>query len=267
MLQNSFREQAVRHLRALFNPQSGLIWACVLCVLVLAGPFGTMALLDPVPRAAFWCIVVAVSVLLGCLARAAVFSLVPAARRLAQEAMVVAVLVLLLSPKIWWLMQTLSGQSAADILHPGFIAFYVCIIASSVIALRYLVPAWERRLGRSQPPGAGGDEGDAPPSPRLMNRLGRGTTGPILRLSGQDHHVEVVTQAGSQMLRMRLVDAIQEMEPIEGHCTHRSHWVARAAIARIDRDSNQKIFVVLTNGDRVPVSRKYRSELEQAGIL
>jgi DNA-binding LytR/AlgR family response regulator len=63
-----------------------------------------------------------------------------------------------------------------------------------------------------------------------------------------------------------LGDAIDEMEPVKGICTHRSHWVALGAIKRVEREG-ARLFVVLRNGDRVPVSRKYRPRLEQAGLI
>lgn len=236
-------------------------------VAVVAGPFGTTDLLDPWERAVFWFMVVTISVLFGFLVRAVVFTLIPRNRRLAQEALVIALLVVLLSPTIWWIMQEFSEQTATRGPDLGLVVFYVFILAFSVIALRHLVPALDRRIAGQQPGVTVADAAEQAPEPRLTWRLDADMVGPILRLSGQDHHVQVATATGTQMLRMRLVDAISEMGPVEGYCTHRSHWVTRAAIARIDRENSQKIWIVLTNGDRVPVSRKYRPDLEEAGIL
>ena len=75
-----------------------------------------------------------------------------------------------------------------------------------------------------------------------------------------------MTDRGTEKLRLRLSDAIDEMEPVEGLCTHRSHWVTRAAIAGHVRESG-KLFVTLENGDRVPVSRTYRPQLEAEGLV
>jgi DNA-binding LytR/AlgR family response regulator len=75
-----------------------------------------------------------------------------------------------------------------------------------------------------------------------------------------------VTDRGTETLRLRLSDAIDEMEPVEGLCTHRSHWVALAAITASERRQG-KLFVRLSNGERVPVTRTYAPKLEAAGVI
>ena len=56
------------------------------------------------------------------------------------------------------------------------------------------------------------------------------------------------------------------MEPISGHCTHRSHWVTDAAILEIQKN-NGKTYLRLRNDDLVPVSRKYKPKLEEDGVI
>lgn len=271
MLRDRLKRHLTFHFRSLFNLQTGLIWACAVLVSVVAGPFGTMDLLDLKDRFVFWGVVVTISVVAGYLVRAVVFALILPERRIAQEVLVIALLVALLSPAIWWIAQSFPAVTGTYSARLVFIALYVFIIALSVIMLRHLIPQLE--------PGAmrflAGENGEIlpddarppPPQPRLTRRLEPDIAGPILRLTSQDHHVEVATTRGKQMLRMRLVDAIDEMDPVEGYCTHRSHWIALAAIDRVEREGSQKSWIVLINGDRVPVSRKYRPELESAGIL
>jgi uncharacterized membrane protein YidH (DUF202 family) len=106
----------------------------------------------------------------------------------------------------------------------------------------------------------------APIQPRLANRLPDDFVGPVLRLTVNDHLVEVISAKQVHRLRMRFGDAVNEMEPVEGFCTHRSHWVTRDAVSKVERQDN-RLQVVLTNADRVPVSRKYRANLEIAGLL
>jgi hypothetical protein len=271
VLRDRLKKNLTIHFRSLCNLQTGLIWACAVLVSVVAGPFGTMDLLDLKSRFVFWGVVVTVSVVAGYLVRAVAFTVFRPDRRIAQEMLVIALLVALLSPAIWWIAQSFPAVTGANTARLGFIALYVFIIALSVIVLRYLIPEME--------PGAlrflSGEDGEMlpdgtarqSPQPRLVRRLEPEVAGPILRLTSQDHHVEVATMSGTQMLRMRLVDAIDEMDPIEGYCTHRSHWIACAAIDRIEREGTQKCWIVLINGDRVPVSRKYRPDLEAAGVI
>jgi DNA-binding LytR/AlgR family response regulator len=47
---------------------------------------------------------------------------------------------------------------------------------------------------------------------------------------------------------------------------HRSYWVARKAVAAVEREGH-RTELVLTSGDRVPVSRTYLPMLRQAGWL
>lgn len=102
--------------------------------------------------------------------------------------------------------------------------------------------------------------------PRLARRLPDGASGRILRLTVEDHFVDVITDVDSYRIRMRFSDAVDEMEPCIGFCTHRSHWVALDAVAGVHREAG-KVFVRITNGDLVPISRKYRSNVEEAGFL
>ena len=55
-----------------------------------------------------------------------------------------------------------------------------------------------------------------------------------------------------------------EMEPTTGACVHRSHWVADGAVKGPER-ADGRLWLILENGDRVPVSRGYRSEAEARG--
>ncbi|SHE87595.1 transcriptional regulator, LytTR family [Ruegeria intermedia] len=103
-------------------------------------------------------------------------------------------------------------------------------------------------------------------SARLVRRLPEGFSGDILRLSARGHHVDVVTTQGVFTVRLRLSDAVVEMDPVVGHCAHRSHWVAEAAVEGVEK-AGGKLFLRLCNGDLVPVSRKYKPDLEAAGLV
>lgn len=262
VLLTKLKKKLTSHSRALFNIRCGVICACAVVILVVAGPFGTMHFFAPPERAVFWLVVVAVSVVAGYLVRVVVFTLVPLGPRLAQEGLVTVLLVVLLSPAIWLIAHEFSEQASEAGLKLGFVGLYVFVVSAFMIAMRYLSP----RLDATSLVGSV-DAATASPEPRLARRFDPEISGPVLRLTGQDHHVQVATTIGVQMLRMRLADAVDEMDPIEGFSTHRSHWVARSAIVKVERESAHKTWIILTNGDRVPVSRSYRPELEAAGIL
>ncbi|MFM9862742.1 MAG: LytTR family DNA-binding domain-containing protein [Micropepsaceae bacterium] len=88
----------------------------------------------------------------------------------------------------------------------------------------------------------------------------------ILALQGEDHYVRIHTDKGSDLILLRLSDAITEMGQTPGARTHRSWWVSKAAVANVRRD-NGRIALALTNGTEAPVSRGYASELREAGWL
>ncbi len=88
----------------------------------------------------------------------------------------------------------------------------------------------------------------------------------ILALQGEDHYVRIHTDKGSDLLLLRLTDAIAEMGQTPGARTHRSWWVSKAAVGSVRRD-NGRVALVLTNGTEAPVSRGYASELREAGWL
>lgn len=90
--------------------------------------------------------------------------------------------------------------------------------------------------------------------PRLHGRLTSSTVGEIVALSAEDHYVRIHTVSGSQLLLMRLSDAIAEMDDAEGLRTHRSWWVSRHAIhsMQLDRRGGR---LTLQSGLEVPVAR------------
>jgi len=63
---------------------------------------------------------------------------------------------------------------------------------------------------------------------------------------------------------MRLADAIVELEGLEGAQTHRSWWVARAAVTSVERADGRAV-LTLKDGAEAPVSRGYARALRAAG--
>jgi len=127
----------------------------------------------------------------------------------------------------------------------------------------------ERRLLRPRP--AAEPTASPAPSPatapaRLLTamspRLGR----TVLALQGEDHYVRIHTPLGSELLLMRLRDAIAGLEGLAGEQVHRSWWVAKEAVAAVRADG-RRLSLTLTNGLEVPVSRDAAPRLRRAGWL
>lgn len=101
---------------------------------------------------------------------------------------------------------------------------------------------------------------------RLHRRLSPAFAGPIVALESEDHYVRVHGAGGSELLLMRLRDAIAEMEGVAGAQVHRSWWIAHRAILRCD-PAGRSWLITLDGGLSVPVARDSVARLQRAGFL
>lgn len=101
---------------------------------------------------------------------------------------------------------------------------------------------------------------------RLERRLPGAFVGPIMALQSEDHYVRVHGREGSELLFMRLRDAIAEMDGASGQQVHRSWWVANDAIGSVAADGRNRT-ITLHNGQLVPVARESVARLERGGFL
>lgn len=102
-------------------------------------------------------------------------------------------------------------------------------------------------------------------APRFRERLEPPHRGAeIFAVSSEDHYLRVHNSAGGTLILMRLSDAIGELDGIEGAQVHRSWWVARAAIERVEK-SGRNWSLALKGGVVAPVSRANIAVLRDAG--
>ena len=80
----------------------------------------------------------------------------------------------------------------------------------------------------------------------------------------EDHYVRAHTVLGSELILLRMRDAVGELEGIDGAQVHRSWWVARDAVEDVKRDG-RNLRLVLPGGLEAPVSRARVVELKEAG--
>jgi hypothetical protein len=102
-----------------------------------------------------------------------------------------------------------------------------------------------------------------PPPPRFLDRIPlklRG--GELWAVEAEDHYLRLHTSRGQDLILMRLADAVDELEGIEGTQVHRSWWVARDAIADARRGDGRAT-LTLKDGSEVPVSRPYARILRE----
>ena len=88
----------------------------------------------------------------------------------------------------------------------------------------------------------------------------------VLALKMEDHYVRVHTPFGNALLLMRLGDALRDLGSVDGAQVHRSWWVARHAVARVER-TGRSVTLHLANGITVPVARNRMADLRAAGWL
>ena len=133
----------------------------------------------------------------------------------------------------------------------------VFVISAGMTALMLLVN-WPGRVTHAPAPGA------PAPSVRFMERLPAKLKGAVIyAISSEDHYLRLHTSKGSDLILMRLGDAITELEGLEGMQTHRSWWVAREGFESVRRDGD-KIVLVLKGGAEAPpaVARRGKTSLQ-----
>jgi hypothetical protein len=134
----------------------------------------------------------------------------------------------------------------------------VLVISAAMTAIM-VAANWPGRVTHSAPTAA------APPPVRFLERLPPKLKGAQLyAVSAEDHYLRLHTSKGSDLILMRLADAIGELEGLEGAQTHRSWWVARDAVETARREGD-RLTLVLKGGAEAPVSRPNLRPLREAG--
>lgn len=100
----------------------------------------------------------------------------------------------------------------------------------------------------------------------ILRKLGPDSGQKLVRMQSADHYIEVHTEKGAKLLLMRLSDATQMLETFEGAQVHRSHWVNFAEIAGVIK-RNRKIWLRMSDGAEIPVSRSFRPSLRAVGMI
>lgn len=236
----------------LTQPSVLIVLVAVSGIVALAGPFETDTLLRLAPRFAYWLVLVAGSYACGVagsiIARHAVRRPIP------QMALACALVGCAVSTLVLGLNWLVFAFFPALAQLPTFLGTIFAISAIVTISVNLLT---NQRQADATP---------AADSPPLLNRLPFDKRGPLLALSVEDHYVQVRTGKGTDMLLMRLSDAIQEVGATPGAQVHRSHWVAFASVTRAERKGDRAI-LTLIDGSEIPVSRANIQKIREAGLL
>lgn len=225
----------------------------VVCFLgLLIDPYKFVVGSPAVAQVLFWFVGVCVGVALAQLLRAMILAWNVEVSLTAQDLLVSAAIAIFYYPlAILIALATIPGfgEETGSFVAPAFATFGLVLTMSNIRR------AIEEQLR------------EKPTRDRLLDRLDCSRTARVMRLSSSDHHVVVVLTDGSEhRLRMRLRDAVNEIDVEPGICVHRSHWVALGSIDHA-RNGGAKATVHLKSGAVVPVGPKYRSELVAHGFL
>jgi LytTr DNA-binding domain len=88
--------------------------------------------------------------------------------------------------------------------------------------------------------------------------------GSLYAINAEDHYLRLHTSRGDALILMRLGDALDELEGVDGLRTHRSWWVAREGVRKVQKQ-NGKISLELRDDSLAPVSRTYAPALRRNG--
>ena len=242
-------------------------------LLVYLGPFGTWESLTVADRIVFWMTTVGVNWFVALVVFNVTIEAFEARKRPAWAACVLAGLFAALpgTAMVWlaaavYLDYRPTNMSGIVGLYAQVFVLHLLIGSLASYTIRRSL---RKRNSEARPPPA--DEtadteaSHAPPEAALLARLSAGARAEIIHLRMQDHYVEVYTAAGMELLLLRFRDALSEVEAVEGLQVHRSHWVARAAVARVERRRGGGVVLHLVNGSEVPVSRSFAPTLRERG--
>ena len=243
--------------------------AVAVAVLAWLGPFDTWGRLSLPDRVAFWTLATSVNWLFGLVLGSAAGLAFERRGILAWAAAVVggsAVAAVPGTAVVWLLVAAymdhrMTGVAEIASLYSQVIVIHL-VLNALVTWLMYERKRGSDAVSESVSPHPAAEDPSVPFLARLPERLGRN----LLHLHMQDHYVEVHTDEGSDLLLLRFRDALRELDGLDGAQVHRSHWVARTAVAGVERRSG-RIALRLVNGNRVPVSRSFAPALRDRGWL
>jgi len=225
--------------------------------LAVIGPFGSSA--APLSaRMAYWVFLCVGGTALGIGASALVSGLLdPSDRR---PFLVAAVTALAMSPPatvcVYATTRWLFGWRS---LYGSLLEYAGPVLLVS-LAMNLINALADRRPAQTHESQAAGA-----PAPRFLERVPAKLRGGDLHaVEAEDHYLRLHTSKGSDLILMRLSDAIAELDGLEGAQTHRSWWVAKRAVIGARRLEGRAI-LQLPGGVEAPVSRNYARALKAEG--
>ncbi|MGB3244809.1 MAG: LytTR family DNA-binding domain-containing protein [Sulfitobacter sp.] len=229
-----------------------MLWILLSALCAVAGPFGTHAALGFIARAAYWAVVVGVSIA-GAVLSAQVRPQGSLTRLLAWVLYVVALTFGIFA------INALLFEDSSGVYD---LAYLVVIVGLSVGAINGLIHLARYMVKSNVPP----QDLVTDPQARFLRRLPIETRGALIRIEAQDHYLNVITAKGNALILLRLAEAVAELEGAGGLQVHRSHWVSLDAVQSHRRSEGRDILQV-SDGSSIPVARTRRDAARAAGLF
>ena len=140
--------------------------------------------------------------------------------------------------------------------------FYGQLLAS-VWLISFVLAYGNQWFLRQQQPIAIKEESTSPLLQRLPKQL---RDKALVAVKAEDHYVSIITSHGSALVHMKFSDALLMLANHPGLKVHRSWWVATDAVASLQRRGG-RLNLLLTSGQRVPVSRNGQKLLKECGLF
>ncbi|MDQ1191329.1 DNA-binding LytR/AlgR family response regulator [Brevundimonas vesicularis] len=226
--------------------------------LATTGAFGTAGATFT-ERLAYWVLVMVLGGLWGHLCGVLVSRFLDSDER---PWLTIAIMVVVITGPLCVLVWAATGLFFAQRLYPLAVlpelVVPVVVITAAVTTLNVF-------LGRAMPVQTHAAPAETATRPvRFLDRLPMKLKGATIRaVQAEDHYLRIHTDRGSDLILMRLSDAVEELEGLEGAQTHRSWWVAREAVRAVERGDGRAT-LTLVGGLSAPVSRRYARMLRDA---
>jgi LytTr DNA-binding domain len=138
----------------------------------------------------------------------------------------------------------------------------VLVVVAAMVCINHLV---QRRPVETHAADAGHEpQQGAQPAPILARLPHKLRTAKLHAVQAEDHYIRLYTSAGSDLVLLRFSDALAELRGLEGAQVHRSWWVARGAVESSRREDG-KLYLLLRDGTKAPVSRTFTRALQAEG--
>lgn len=246
---------AYRQMQAQFKDHRFVAWmGAVIFVLTIAGPFGTLESFNLLERFAYWAIIAPITfIIANFTATICIVYLVNTGLNDWLSYAIGGIISGIPIGIIVWLLniglERSSFVATTDLIE---ITIKTTLVTLPVtLLLKILSKPRTKDLAAEQ-----AKDTSSMFFKRLPHKIGRD----LISLQAQDHYILVVTSAGSEMILMRLSDAIKELGPHKGIQTHRSWWVAEKHIVNMATENGKK-HIYLTNGQKIPISRTYLKQV------